>query len=150
MSAILFNKENEIYTYMSKGILEYEPDAEALLYLSDYIVFGNYGKAYSEIKTVDGHKALGESVQAQERVAGLVLDLKISAKKHGRGDIQIRVGDKFQFFKIVHGKCVHLPTKMLLNQKAHSRSTLFIAHLHAVIDTTEILHQNVQPCRLAA
>ena len=70
MTAILLNKGNEIYTYMSKGLLEYEPDAEALLYLSDYIVFGNYGKSYSALKTVDEYdKRLKSVVSFDTRIS---------------------------------------------------------------------------------
>lgn len=69
MAAILLSRGGEIYTYISKGLLEYETESEMLLYVSDYIVFGNYGKAYTEIKTVDEYdKKLKAAVSFDARI----------------------------------------------------------------------------------
>ena len=53
LTAILLKQNDQIYTYLSKGMLEYEPKSENLLFVSDHIVFGNYGKRYSTPKRID-------------------------------------------------------------------------------------------------
>ena len=53
MVAIVFKKSDEIYSYLSKGALEYVSYSEKLLYVSDYIVFGGYGKSYTKMKIID-------------------------------------------------------------------------------------------------
>lgn len=51
--AFTFKRDNEIYSYMSSGILENTPYAEQLLFVSDKIVFGDYGVAYSKDFVID-------------------------------------------------------------------------------------------------
>ena len=53
MSAVLLKQDGEIYSYLSKGLLENNKDAKTLLYVSNHIVFGNYGKKYSETQLID-------------------------------------------------------------------------------------------------
>lgn len=53
LSAILFRRNDEIYSYISEGLLEYLPKSENLLFVSDYIVFGGYGREYSKRKNID-------------------------------------------------------------------------------------------------
>ena len=52
--ATTFNHSDKmLYTYFSSGILEYCPESEELLNVSDTVIFGDYGTAYSNSKIVD-------------------------------------------------------------------------------------------------
>ena len=51
--SILFRRNDEIYTYISEGLLEDSPSAEDLLYVSNYIVFGGYGRECTKMKYID-------------------------------------------------------------------------------------------------
>jgi len=69
MLAVLFRKGDEIYTYISKGLIENVSEAESLLFVSDYIIFGGYGKAYSKLLNIDEFdKRLNTVVSFDERV----------------------------------------------------------------------------------
>ena len=69
MLAVLFRKGDEIYTYISKGLIENVSEAESLLFVSDYIIFGGYGKAYSKVLNIDEFdKRLNTVVSFDERV----------------------------------------------------------------------------------
>ncbi len=51
--AFTFKRNDKIYSYLSSGILENTPFAEELLYVSDKIVFGDYGTAYTYEYVID-------------------------------------------------------------------------------------------------
>lgn len=51
--ATTFKRGEVIYTYFSSGILEYSPSAEELLYVSNSVIFGDYGTAYTKVKIID-------------------------------------------------------------------------------------------------
>ncbi|MBE6537265.1 MAG: ComEC/Rec2 family competence protein [Ruminococcaceae bacterium] len=53
MSAVLLKNGNELYSYLSKGLLQYVKDSHQLLQVSDYMIFGGYGKAYTRPITID-------------------------------------------------------------------------------------------------
>ncbi len=50
---VTFKVEDNIYSYLSSGTLEYLPNSSELLYISDVIIFGTWGKSYSSAIIVD-------------------------------------------------------------------------------------------------
>ena len=67
LSAILFKRNEEIYTYLSEGLLEAMPKAYELMYVSDYIIFGSYGEAYTNQITVDEYDKRLKAVVSFDR-----------------------------------------------------------------------------------
>lgn len=53
LAAVTFKRNDEIYSYVSEGLLQYVADAEDLLYVSDYIIFSGYGTSYIDPITID-------------------------------------------------------------------------------------------------
>ena len=53
MAVIHLRRDDEIYTYMSQGILEAQPEANVAFYVSDYLIFGGYGVDYSAKISID-------------------------------------------------------------------------------------------------
>ncbi|MBQ9070263.1 MAG: ComEC/Rec2 family competence protein [Clostridia bacterium] len=51
--AVTFKHLDKIYSYLSSGIMEYVPTSEELLYVSDTLIFGNWGEEYTYGKTID-------------------------------------------------------------------------------------------------
>ena len=57
--AVCFEKNNKIISYLSSGALDNCKYSEELLYISDTIIFGDYGKSYEKSKIIYD---LGEEV----------------------------------------------------------------------------------------
>ncbi len=73
-----FKIDGKIYSYISKGTLEYLPKARELLYVSDTVIFGSYGKAYSDAFWIDEYS---------ERLKNIVIyDDKIYIDKNAESD----------------------------------------------------------------
>lgn len=51
-NAVLFINRNEIISYLSEGALDNCYDIDELLYVSNYLIFGNYGTDYDNTKYV--------------------------------------------------------------------------------------------------
>ena len=51
--AITFKRNNEIFSYLSSGALEVLPNCYELLYVSDYLIFGDYGRSYDDYVKID-------------------------------------------------------------------------------------------------
>ena len=51
--ATTFLRADKIYSYLSSGILEYYPTSAELLYVSDTVIFGDYGTAYTKARMID-------------------------------------------------------------------------------------------------
>ncbi len=60
--AVTFKTEDKIYSYISKGTLEYIPISYELLYVSNTVVFGTYGKGYSENTFITNYGDVLENV----------------------------------------------------------------------------------------
>ncbi len=68
--AFTFKRNGALYSYLSSGILENTPYAEHLLFVSNKIIFGNYGMPYSSDVIIDEFdKKLSQIVIFNEKVS---------------------------------------------------------------------------------
>jgi len=58
--AITMQKGDELYSYISKGMLDTVTESRELLYVSDALIFGSWGKSYEHMNFID---EMGESVK---------------------------------------------------------------------------------------
>ena len=85
--AITFKRGDEIYSYLSSGILDTRPRAEELLYVSDAVIFGVSGKTYEEQINID------EYGNHLKKIA--VFDEKINfVKREDITDVEIYTDEK--------------------------------------------------------